>query len=122
MKKIKYSVKGMSCAACVAHVEHAAAKICGAENISVSLLTNSLTVIAEEDSNEEKLFIALKKSLKGAGYVLEKQEGGQRKQDISVEEFRKNLKRLIFSAVFTLLLMYVAMGHMLSLPLTHFFG
>ena len=120
MKKIKYNVKGMSCAACVAHVEHAAAKVCGEENVSVSLLTNSLTVTAEDSSNEEKLFLSLKKSLKGAGYALEKQEDGQKRQDISAEEFRKNLKRLIFSSVFTLLLMYVAMGHMLSLPLTHF--
>ena len=120
MKKIKYNVKGMSCAACVAHVEHAAAKICGAENISVSLLTNSLTVTVEDGSGEEKLFLALKKSLKRAGYALEKQEDGQKRQDISAEEFRKNLKRLVFSAIFTLLLMYVAMGHMLSLPFTHF--
>ena len=51
MKKLKYGIKGMSCAACVAHVENAAAKICGKENITVSLLTNSITVIADDNSD-----------------------------------------------------------------------
>ena len=119
MKKLKYCVRGMSCAACVAHVEHAAAKVCGKENISVSLLTNSLTVTAEDSDAEEKLFSALKKSLKSAGYGLERDNGAVGKSDISAEEFKKDLRRLIISAILTALLMYVAMGHMLSLPLTH---
>ena len=40
MKKIRYGVKGMSCAVCVAHVEKIAEKLCGEGNVSVSLLTN----------------------------------------------------------------------------------
>ena len=48
MKRYRYRVTGMSCAACVAHVEHAAAKVCGKESIQVSLLTNSLTVTVDD--------------------------------------------------------------------------
>ena len=96
MKKIKYSVRGMSCAACVAHVEHAAAKVCGKEHVSVSLLTNSITVTAEDGTNEEKLFAALKKSLKNAGYQLER-DSGAAKNDIAKEESRKDIRKLIFS-------------------------
>lgn len=118
MKKLRYGVRGMNCAACVAHVEHAAARVCGKERVSVSLLTNSLTVTAEDGDNEEKLFRALAKSLKDAGYTLQKEDG--RKEDIADEEFRHNLRRLISSAVLTLALMYVAMGHMLGIPVPAF--
>ena len=80
MKKYKFEVKGMSCAACVAHVERAAAKVCGKENITVSLLTNSLSVTAPDDSSEEKLFLTLKKELKTAGYGLERETSSAEKR------------------------------------------
>ena len=107
----------MSCAACVAHVEHAAAKVCGKENISVSLITNSLTVTFEDEAGEEKIYQSLKKSLKAAGYTLDKDE----KRDIADDEFRKGLSRLIASAIITAVLMAVAMGHMVGIPLPSLF-
>lgn len=115
MKK-RYNVRGMSCAACVAHVEHAAASICEKENVTVSLMTNSLTVTVEDGCDEERLYLSLKKALKSAGYTLER-EDGEKKRDIADEEFRSGLRRLIISAVITLVLMAVAMGHMLGIPM-----
>ncbi len=114
MKKLRYTVVGMSCAACVAHVEHAAAKVVGEENRAVSLLTNSLTVTVPDDQNETALFGALQKSLKAAGYDLE--DGQKKKPDAAKTELRRSVRRLVASAILTLLLMYVAMGSMLGLP------
>ena len=108
----------MSCAACVAHVEHAAAKVCGKENITVSLLTNSLSVRCDDTVSEEKLFRDLKRSLAAAGYGLINEKGGTEKG--AEEEFRRGLGRLIASGILTLLLMYVSMGHMLHLPVPSF--
>ncbi|MBQ7383179.1 MAG: copper-translocating P-type ATPase [Clostridia bacterium] len=119
MKKLKYGVKGMSCAACVAHVERAAKKVCGEENVTVSLLTNSITVTVDDGENEEKLFSNLKKTLKSAGYGLEKVSSESRKNS-SEAEYKRGVKRLIYSLVITALLMYVSMGHMISLPLPSF--
>ncbi len=116
MKKLRYGVKGMSCAACVAHVERAAKRVCGDDNVSVSLLTNSITVTADETQNEEEIFSSLKKSLKSSGYKLEKAE---KNTNTSEEEYKKGLKRLIFSLIITAVLMYISMGHMLSLPLPY---
>ncbi len=113
MKKIKYGVKGMSCAACVAHVEAACSKVCDKQNVSVSLLTNSVTVTAEDNVNEGELFSRLKKALKGAGYTLVDADS---KEDIEKYEQKRAVTRLVFSCVLTVLLMYVAMGHMLGLP------
>lgn len=118
MKKIRYDVRGMSCAACVAHVEHAAAKVCGEENITVSLITNSLTVSVEDSTDESKLTLQLKKALKDAGYVLEDSASGSaaKKNSIADDEFRSGLRRLIISAIITAALMVVAMGHMVGIP------
>jgi len=118
MKK-KYTVKGMSCAACVAHVERAAADVCGRENVSVSLMTNSLSVNVNDGADEEKLYAELKKALKKAGYTLDDTE--EKKLDISKNEFKKSIWRLIVSGVITLILMTVAMGHMIGLPMPEIF-
>ena len=117
--KIRYTVKGMSCAACVSHVEHSAASICGADNITVSLLTNSLTVIAEDRTDEERLYLELKKALKSAGYTLERENA--RKNEVSDAEYKKGIKYLIASAVFTVVLMIVAMGHMVGISMPSLF-
>jgi len=104
----------MSCAACVAHVEAAAAKVCGKENITVSLLTNSITVMAEDNADEAKIFSDLKKSLKSAGYTLTDYELSGEK--IQKSEQKKAISRLIASIVLTLILMYIAMGAMMGIP------
>lgn len=112
MKK-RYTVKGMSCAACVAHVERSAERICKKENISVSLLTNSLTVTLDEGVDEEKIYLSLKKELKKAGYTLEREEKRGEQAD---SEYKKGIKRLVASAIITVVLMTVAMGHMIGIP------
>lgn len=118
MKKLRFGVKGMSCAACVAHVEHAAAKVCGKENVTVSLLTGSMTVLCEDAVSEDKLYKDLKRVLSSAGYGLENQRDHASAR--AEEEDRRGLRRLILSGIFTLLLIYVAMGHMLRLPVPSF--
>ncbi len=128
MKK-RYDVRGMSCAACVAHVEHSAAGVCGAENVSVSLITNSITVNIPDGVDEAELYGRLKKALKSAGYGLEceeldgkkPQKGNKKARSIADEEFYRGLWRLIASGIITVILMTVAMGHMIGIPMPHIF-
>ena len=115
--KIRYNVKGMSCAACVAHVEHSAESVCGKERVTVSLLTNSITVEADDGADEEKLYLTLKKALKGAGYTLERQGN----EDVADAEYKRSIKKLIASAIITAVLMLVAMGHMVGIPMPRLF-
>ena len=58
----KFSVQGMSCAACSARVENAVSKIEGVTACNVSLLTNSMTV--EGNINVDDVITAVK----NAGY------------------------------------------------------
>ena len=116
--KIRYSVKGMSCAACVGHVERAAKEVCKEKQFSVSLLTNSITVDIDEKADEEKFFLELKKAVKRAGYTLERDSKNQKgKDNTEKNEYKKAIKKLVASAILTACLMAVAMGHMLGIPM-----
>ena len=120
MKKLRYTVKGMSCAVCVAHVERTAASVCGDGSALVSLLTNSLTVTVPDDTDEAALFITLKKALKNAGYTLLRPTDSNSGKNAGQEDYRRARRTLIASLIITAALMYVSMGHMLSLPLPKF--
>ena len=109
----------MSCSACVAHVENSAKKIIKNDGVSVSLLTNSITLNVADGVNEEKLFLELKKALKSAGYTLERIDN--KKNQDSAPEYKKGIKKLIISAALTLVLMFVAMGHMFGIPMLNLF-
>ena len=75
MAKIRYSVKGMTCAACVSHVVRAARSVLGSLDIgfTVSLLTNSLSVIYPESivaGEIKKIEKKLSAAIMSAGYAL----------------------------------------------------
>lgn len=116
----KFTVTGMTCSACSAAVEREVKKVQGVNNVSVNLLTNSMTVDFEDNLSEDTIVNAVCK----AGYGVEntdkktassaKSTDTQNKEDISYK------KRLIISFGFLIPLMYVSMGHMVNLPLPEF--
>ena len=122
MQRINYPVKGMSCAACVAHVERAVRSVLNEEDqVTVSLLTNSVSVFYQRELDAAALEIMeqrISSAVKAAGYQLLK-EAPQKKQ--ADGEYRSALLRLLLSAVFTLSLMYLSMGGMIGLPLPAIF-
>lgn len=108
----QFNVTGMSCAACSARVERAVSAVEGVEVCSVNLLTNTLTV--EGTATDKDIIAAVKK----AGYGI-KNSSDKKGDDNSTDEGNEEksiLIRLVTSLVLSALLMYIAMGHMLSLP------
>lgn len=113
---IQYNVTGMSCAACSARVEKAVAKVPGVESVSVSLLTNSMGVEGDADSS------AVIKAVTDAGYgASEKSSAGNKKAGQSAAgkddfltdtETPKMKRRLFWSVLFLIPLLYFHMGHM----------
>ncbi len=124
----KFFVTGMSCAACSARVEKAVNKVKGVTSCSVSLLTNSMGV--EGSADDEEIIRAVVEAGYGASLVDEDKTGGgsgnscdvcgnsrplKNKSADSLEnkELPGMLKRLFWSLVFVLVLMYFSMGHMM---------
>ncbi len=101
-----YSVKGMSCAACVARVEQAVKKVDGVENVSVSLLTNSMTVSGAYD---EKMLL---RAVERAGYRIGDQK--EEKNEAKAKD-EKGTLRLWISIGLLLCLMTLTMGHMIGI-------
>ncbi len=117
-----YIVSGMTCAACQNHVEKAVSKVQGVESVSVSLLTNSMSVegsAAPGDVIRAVVSAGYGAELKGAG---KKTEGAGAKLAAEEEalvdrETPKLKRRLLLSVVFLVILMYITMGHkMLGWP------
>ena len=117
MTNKKFAVTGMTCAACQASVEKTVCALPGVESVSVSLMTNSMTLDYDETVlTEESLF----KAVSDAGYGAKnwvKREVTQAEEDA---KYRAMIRRLISSAVFAIVMMYVTMGHMVGLPLPSF--
>ena len=107
----QFNVTGMSCAACSARVEKAVKPVVGVESCSVNLLTNTLTV--EGTASEKDIIAAVKKA--GYGIKTQKEEKNSAENTDDRETVRL-VRRLIVSLVLSALIMYIAMGHMLSLP------
>lgn len=108
----QFNVTGMMCAACSARVEKAVNAVPGVEKCSVNLLTNSMTV--EGTATDKDIIAAVKKA--GYGIKAPKDEKSQKEDSLEDKETGKILLRLISSLVIVGVLMYIAMGHMLSLP------
>ncbi len=123
MKKT-FNVTGMSCSACVSHVEKAVNKLEGTQKVAVSLLTNSMSVEYDESVLTEAMIIS---AVNAAGYNASPQQSGNTSSPAkSAEEEAKEemdgMKRRILISFPTLgILMYIAMGHMMGLPVPHIF-
>lgn len=106
----KYSVTGMSCAACQSRVEKAVSSVDGVTKVSVSLLTNSMQV--EGDANAQDIISAVEKAGYGADVLGKKDNNSNIEADALKDTETPILKkRLIASLVLLIPLMYISMGH-----------
>ena len=106
-----YSITGMTCSACSARIEKVVSNIDGINACSVNLLTNSMQVKGNVDS--ATIVQAVEKAGYGASLKNKTENGNfeQKVDSLKNKDIPVLLKRLIFSSVFLLALMYVSMGH-----------
>lgn len=124
----QYNITGMSCAACSARVEKAVSKVSGVESCSVSLLTNSMGI--EGSASDEAVIQAVIEAGYGASVKSSKGDGASGSEvsastgddSLKDRETPVLVKRLVYSVLFLIPLMYVSMGHMMwGWPLPKFF-
>lgn len=123
MTKKKFSVTGMSCAACSAAVEKAVGRLDGVESAQVNLLAKSMVCVYDESkTGADAVIAAVEKAGFGAAELAERERTAAPKKEKAAagDGFTAIRTRLWVSIVFLVLLMYVSMGHMLGLPLPGF--
>lgn len=123
MRKETYDVTGMTCSSCVRHVEKAVEKQPGVKKVTVNLLKNSMVVDYDENKlNQEEIEHAVSDA--GYGARLRSKNADLTKdteENSAQKEYESYKRRLIWSVIFTVPLIYLSMGHMLGWPLPFFF-
>lgn len=123
MRKETFNVTGMTCSACAARVERAVKKMEGTADVSVNLLTNTMTLAYDEAAANPAAIIAAVEdagygaSVKGAASAQAAPQAGGSSEagaDTAEKETRAMRSRLTVSILFLLPTMYIAMSHMLA--------
>ena len=121
-----FDVKGMTCAACSAHVEKSVRKLEGVGDVTVSLLTNSMEVEFDPSAvTPEQIcravasggYSASPRAAAGRAEAASPANDVEARRQAQADELRAMRNRLIASICLLVVLMYVAMGHMLHLPM-----
>lgn len=118
--KEKFKVTGMTCSACSSRVEKTVSKLEGTDQVSVNLLTGTMQVTYDDNLIDDgKIIAAVEKA--GYGAAVDSGEAPGKKSGAETEEASKAAfdeakqmkRRLIWSVVLLVPLMFVSMGHML---------
>ena len=113
IKNEKYDVTGMSCAACVAHVNKAVEGVEGVKEVNVNLLTNSMVVSYEAPASPEMICKAVADAGYGAKQAGAKDNASKGTKAASEDhETRVLMTRLILSLILLLPLFYFSLGYM----------
>ncbi|MGN0287859.1 MAG: cation transporter, partial [Atopobiaceae bacterium] len=127
--KETFDITGMTCAACQAHVQKAAAGVAGVTSANVNLLKNSMEL---EFDGKPQTVDAVCKAIDRAGYgaqprtpaaataggsthsIADAENAAQKNANAQIEQKKR---QLIASIVFSVPLFYLAMGPMFGWPL-----
>lgn len=117
IREIMLPISGMTCASCSNAVQRVIGKLDGVEEVSVNLATEKARVVY--DSSQTRIS-EIKNAVEKAGYqALEVETQVQEDQDLQRREKQAQTlwRKFIVAVIFTIPLMYVAMGPMIGLPL-----
>lgn len=125
MQKEQFDITGMTCSACSTRVEKSVAKLPGIKEVSVNLLKNSMVASYDESVLDTAGIV---QAVEKAGYGAIPKASAQNKSHTTTPaakpevstaqvEYKQMKQRLLLSALFTIPLFYISMGHMMGWPL-----
>ncbi len=117
VRKITIPISGMTCASCANAIEKAVNKLPGIKEVNVNFATEKAKVVY--DSSKTRIS-EIKDAISKAGYKpLEIQTGEQIDYEKERrEKERKSLwKKFLVAVIFSVPLIYIAMGHLFGAPL-----
>ncbi|MDW8751796.1 heavy metal translocating P-type ATPase [Streptococcus suis] len=111
-----YAIEGMTCASCAMTIEKALGKLAGVEEVAVNLATEKASITYDKDRLNAATILS---AVEQAGYKAIKPEvkSQEKVADRQDEKIASLWTRFIWSAAFSLPLLYIAMGPMVGLPL-----
>ncbi len=119
--KLKFTVTGMTCAACSARVEKVTKGVPGVETCEVNLLAGTMAVEVADAQISGAIIKAVTNAGYGAAPAGDKKKEEQ-KTEAPMDSQQKQMKiRIIGSFAFLGVLMYFTMGHMIGLPEPHWY-
>ncbi|MGI6705666.1 MAG: heavy metal translocating P-type ATPase [Clostridia bacterium] len=117
LREVMIPISGMTCASCARAVERAINKLAGIREASVNLASEKAKVVY--DPSESRIS-EIKAAITKADYEpleIERGEGLDKDRERRQKEIKSLWTRFMIAAIFTVPLMYIAMGHMIGLPL-----
>ncbi len=118
IQKKTFNIEGMTCASCAQTIEKETQKLPGMEVSAVNLATEKMTV----QYNPTILNVSdITKTVANAGYEAHEEVDSAKSVDLDQEKKQQHIEdvwhRFLMSTIFTIPLLYIAMGHMLGLSL-----
>ena len=111
--ELKFTVAGMTCAACSARVEKVTKQVSGVRKAEVNLLAGTMYVEAEQGIDVQRIIAAVR----AAGYDASVSGSAEpMHEDKMAAETSQMKRRIIGSFACLIVLMYFTMGHMIGLP------
>ncbi len=122
MKKTILKISGMHCASCAANIENTLRKEVGVKSANVNFASEKLYL---EFDDAEIDIVKVKNIVEKLGYKAAEETIEQEISDYNKEEktqeVEKIKKRFVFALIFSLPIIYMAMGEMIGLPMPKVF-
>ena len=120
-KQKNYVIEGMTCASCAQTIEKAVGKLAAVQMVNVNLATEKMSIEYDPD---RLVLPDVTKAVEEVGYTAhEEVETGDeidRTREKKAQHIKDMWQRFWISALFTMPLLYISMGHMLGMPLPEF--
>ncbi|NFG63487.1 heavy metal translocating P-type ATPase [Clostridium sp. CMCC3677] len=113
IKTYNLKVEGMTCSACANRVERVTKKLEGVQESNVNFATEKITIVVDEDLAG---YSDIKAAVEKAGYKIEKEYKAKEGNKDS-NPAKELLNRFIISAILTVPLLIISMGHMVGMYL-----
>jgi heavy metal translocating P-type ATPase len=124
MKSQKFNVTGMTCSACSTRIEKNINKTEGIKEANVNLLSNSMMIEYDDSIINENDIIKVVQDTGYDAHIVGNKRSSDKNQNVKSDsdiEFKEMKIRLVVSFIFAIPLLYIAMGHMLNMPLPSIF-
>lgn len=119
--EVDYDIDGMVCASCAQTIEKSVNGLGGVEKVTVNLATEKMRVRFDpDDATLETIMKAVADSGYSATPIRDEAKEAEQKAIRKQEQIASMWKRFWISAIFSALVLYLAMGPMIGLPIPTF--